>query len=98
MEVTISFANLIVNQVAELTGRPADQMRLLFILLLAYPLGYLLRYIRGKWVRHIYSIVIGVFLQVSMFREGVLHFWGQGLAVYLIITFMDRQKQPWIVF
>jgi len=37
---------------------------------MGYPLGYILcMFVRGTYVRHFYSIIMGFILQVFMFRE-----------------------------
>lgn len=33
-----------------------------------------------------------------MFREQAIHFWAQGLVVYLILTLVNRRGQAWVVF
>lgn len=88
----------IVHEFAKLLGRPDDQIRLLTILFLAYPIGFLFRFLRGGTLRHLYSIVVGVILHLFMFRDGVIHFWGLGIAVYVIMSVMDRKSQRWVVF
>mmetsp|Transcript_25430 Transcript_25430/g.28245 ORF Transcript_25430/g.28245 Transcript_25430/m.28245 type:complete len:261 (+) Transcript_25430:24-806(+) len=88
----------IVHSIGLMIGKPDDQSRMLIIFFLAYPLAYIFRFLRGKYLRHAYSIIVGVTLHLFMFREGALHFWGLGLIVYAILSVMDRKKQPWVVF
>ena len=88
----------IVHNIATSVGKPDDQCRLLLILLIAYPLGYIFRFIRGKWQRHAYSIIVGIIIHLFMFRGGVVHFWGLGVVVYTILSFIDKKKLPWVVF
>jgi len=71
---------------------------MLLIFFFAYPIGYGYRFIRGKWMRHAYSIILGVFLHLFMFKEEAIHFWALDVVVYLILTFIDRKRQAWVVF
>ena len=87
----------IVHQIAVTLGKPDDQARLLILIFAAYPLGFLFRFLHGKWIRHAYSIIAGVFIHYFMFREQALHFWLLGLIVFLIISFVDRKVQAPIV-
>jgi hypothetical protein len=85
-------------KIATSLGKPEDQMRMLIITFLAFPIGYMFRFLNGKWPRHGYSIVVGVILHVFMFRWESLHFWALDIVVYLILTlFKNRRKQAWVV-
>lgn len=86
-----------IHQIGQTLGKPDDQARLLILIFVAYPLGYIFRFLHGKWVRHAYSILAGVFIHYFMFREQAVHFWLLGLAIYLIISFVDRKIQAPIV-
>lgn len=88
----------VVSEVAKVLSKPEDQSRMLMIFFLAYPIALVFKYIPGKWPRHAYSILMGVFLHVFMFRWEVFHFYALGLTVWLIMTLMNRQTQPWVVF
>ena len=86
-----------VHEIASTLGKPDDQARLLILIFAAYPFGYLFRFLHGKWARHAYSIIAGVFIHFFMFREQAVHFWLLGFVVYLIISFVDRKIQAPIV-
>ena len=87
-----------VAELAKMLGKPNDQLRVLLVFFLAYPIALGFRLMHGKWARHAYSIIVGALLHVFVFRWGVLHFWALDLAVYLLLTFMNRKQQPWVVF
>jgi hypothetical protein len=88
----------IVSKVASSLGKPDDQIRLLLILFMAYPIALGYRVLHGKWTRHAYSILLGTFLQVFMFRWDTFHFWALDLVVYFILLFVDRRRVAWVVF
>ena len=86
-----------VSEFAKVIGRPDDQARMLIIFFAAYPIAYIYRFLHGRMIRHFYSIILGIFLHVFMFREGAIHYWALGLVVYLIMTFMNRRTQAPVV-
>jgi len=88
----------IVSLISESLNKPEDQMRMMLIIFLAFPIGYAYRFIGGKNKRHTYSILLGAFLHVFMFRWEVFHFWGLALAVYIIMATFSRKNQAWVVF
>lgn len=98
LNVILDPMDQIVHSIAQMLGKPDDQMRLLLLILAAYPFGYLFRLIHGKWLRHAYSIVAGVMIHYFMFREQAMHFWILGFIVYLLMTFLNRKIQAPIVF
>ena len=87
-----------VHSLAQILSKPDDQMRLLLLILAAYPFGYLFRLIHGKWMRHAYSIIAGMMIHYFMFRGQAIHFWALGIVVYLLMSFIDRKVQAPIVF
>ena len=98
IDVILGPIDNMIHSLAKMLGNPDDQTKLLILIFAAYPLGYLFRFISGKWTRHAYSILAGVMIHYIMFREQVIHFWLLGLIVYLIISFIDRKIQAPIVF
>lgn len=47
-----------------------DQMRLFLCMLLTIPLGWVMHFVPGTFLRHTYSIGMGLLLQIYMFGDG----------------------------
>ena len=51
---------IVANPIAEAAGQPVDQVRLILVFFLHYPLGWFFHYcVYGTTLRHLYNIIVG---------------------------------------
>lgn len=87
---------------SELVGISSDQFKLIFCLLVAYPLGSL--YVRIPYtspgVRHLFSIAISSFFLLSVLHlyTGVAHLLASAVFTYVVAYTVRGPTMPWIVF
>ena len=79
--------------IAEKLDRPEDQCRLIFVMMLAQIAGLGLNYVvpRVPLYRYIYSITLGVLLQMFMFREAVWHIYLMAYVCYALMAFLPKE-------
>jgi len=68
------------------TKVPSDQLRLVFALLINFPLAYVFLYIRSIQFRYIISLALGIIMQYFVYREEIVH----PLALTTITYFMTK--------
>ncbi|TEB29423.1 endoplasmic reticulum protein [Coprinellus micaceus] len=87
---------------ADLVGASTDQIKLIFCLLVAYPLGSL--YIRvpasSPNIRHLYSVAVAIFFffPVLQIYTAFFQLLASILATYYIAKHDKSSKMPWVVF
>ncbi|WVQ79951.1 hypothetical protein IAT38_002052 [Cryptococcus sp. DSM 104549] len=90
------------DQASAVVGAPPDQLKLIFSLLVSFPLGSL--FVRLPPSRpnlaHIFSIAISTFFLVPLLGmgDGMLHLLLSCLATYAISVSMRGPNMPWVVF
>ncbi|WWD03076.1 hypothetical protein V865_001122 [Kwoniella europaea PYCC6329] len=87
---------------SELLGAPPDQLKLIFSLLISYPLGSL--YVRlppsKPYIAHLFSIIVSTFVVVFLLemKTGMLHLLFSIAGTYIIAATVQGKNMPWIVF
>ncbi|WRT66454.1 uncharacterized protein IL334_003412 [Kwoniella shivajii] len=90
------------DKASELSGSPPDQLKLIFSLLISYPLGSL--YVRlppsKPYIAHLFSVIVSTFVVVFLLelRTGMLHLLFSIIGTYIISATVDGRKMPWIAF
>ncbi|KAJ7067923.1 endoplasmic reticulum protein [Mycena amicta] len=88
--------------VANLFGASADQVKLIFCLLVTYPLGSLFIRIPPTRpnVKHLFNIVISVIFFFPLLRLPVAFFQllASMLATFFLTKYVHGSKMPWVVF
>ncbi|ODO09822.1 hypothetical protein I350_02040 [Cryptococcus amylolentus CBS 6273] len=90
------------NKASAIVGAPPDQLKLIFSLLVSYPLGSL--YIRlpssRPYVAHLFSIVLSTVFLVPLLGlgGGMLHLLFSSLGTYAIVKYMKGTNMPWVAF
>lgn len=65
---------------------------MLLIFLVQYPLGWIFHYcVYSTFLRHLWNIVIGAFIQFYFFRDGVVHVAVLTLVAYAIMAIAPRK-------
>jgi len=68
-------------------------------MLAGYPLGWFMNlFVKGTYPRHLFSIILGVFLQLYMFRGQIIHPFIMTLTTYFLMTVLPRNQQHKVVF
>nr|KIR50417.1 lysophospholipid acyltransferase [Cryptococcus bacillisporus CA1280] len=87
---------------SKVVGAPTDQLKLIFSLLVAFPLGSIFVRLPSAHpnVAHLFSIAIStVFLAPLLgLGEGMLHMLFSSLGTYVIVNSMRGKSMPWVVF
>lgn len=86
------------HALAGVIGKPDDQIRLMVMLFISYPIAYMFRHINGEYVRHAYSIIVGNIMHYMMFREDIIHYWAVTLMIYAIIYLLPRRIAAYTAF
>lgn len=78
---------------------PFDQLKLVFCLLLAYPLAFIHSKLpRQPLFQHGYSLIIGVWFAWFNFGWQILHSFGTASATYVLLQFLDPAYSHKVVF
>ena len=73
-------------------GKPDDHIRIIVCMMLQVVIGFVLHlFIRGALSRYIFNIVVGVSLQIYMYRWEFLHIFAMGYLTYAIMMFAPRK-------
>jgi len=75
-------------------SQPTDQMRLVLIFFLQYPLGWVQFYMVPNGTRkHLWNIIVGFIIQYYLFRSGVLHVILMTGVTWALMNFLPRNVQ-----
>ena len=81
----------VVYPISEAIGQQAAFIRLFLIFFLQYPIGWVMHFcIHGTLARHIYTITIGVLIQLYMFGLDIVHVVLMSAVAYAMMKFMKR--------
>ncbi|EAR84788.1 membrane-bound O-acyltransferase family MBOAT protein (macronuclear) [Tetrahymena thermophila SB210] len=90
--------DLVFEQFSKVLNIPADQIRLVSALIMAIPFGIVFSFLRGSFIRHFLSIVLGLFLQYLVYKDQIVFVLLQTLAVYLMLKIFNRKSVAIVVF
>ncbi|KAG8691577.1 lysophospholipid acyltransferase [Ceratobasidium sp. 423] len=88
--------------ISSILGAPADQIKLIFCLLVAYPLSTI--YVRlpknNPQIKYVYNIAVSMFFLVPILRLywGTVHVLVSSGFTYIAAKSVKSQSMPWIVF
>ncbi|PNS15521.1 Lysophospholipid acyltransferase [Sphaceloma murrayae] len=87
---------------SRLTGASVDELKLIFLFLLSYPLAGVLKRIPDSqpYLKNSFNISVSVFFLVGLFnlRSGLLVILFSAAGTYAICTFVKGPYMPWIGF
>ncbi|OCF33053.1 lysophospholipid acyltransferase [Kwoniella heveanensis CBS 569] len=96
------FWDPVFERASALAGAPPDQLKLIFSLLMSYPLGSLfVRLPPSKpYIAHIFSIVVSTFVLWPLLGlgTGLLHLLLSITGTYVIASTQRGKNMPWIAF
>jgi lysophospholipid acyltransferase len=73
-------------------GLPADQIKMVFSLVIGFPFGFLFRSITSSKMRHTVAILAGLFLQYLIYRNEILHVFATSLITYFILSSFSKRR------
>lgn len=90
------------TELSDIVGAPTDQLKLIFSLLVAFPLGSIFVRLPSAHpnVAHLFSITISTIFLVLLLGlgGGMLHMLFSSLGTYAIVNGMKGKNMPWVVF
>ena len=87
-----------IHQLAASIDKPDDQVRLIICFFIGFGLGVPFRFLRGSFLRHLYSTIAGITLQCFMFRHEVIHSLLMTLGTYILLTILPRKFSALVAF
>lgn len=84
------------------TGASVDELKLIFSILISYPLAAVLKRLpdRSPWIKNVFNIAVSLFFLVGLFDlwTGLRTMFIDAAATYLISYYVDGSLMPWIGF
>ena len=85
--------NVAVLPLCEAFSRPPDQIRIFFIFIIQYPVGWFMHYaVHGTFVRHLFTTILGILIQLYLYGFAIGHVILMSLVSYLFMIFLPRDK------
>jgi lysophospholipid acyltransferase len=73
-------------------GLPPDQIKMIFSLLICFPMGMLFRLLKDGTTRHIAATVAGVFLTYLNYRNEIVHVFVTAAITYIILKSFSKDR------
>ncbi|VDC04071.1 unnamed protein product [Peniophora sp. CBMAI 1063] len=86
---------------ADALGAPVEQLKLIFCLLVSYPLGSVFIRVPGKTLKHVFNLIVAGTYLIPLLNlyGGTLELLADVLVTYFLARAMkNRKNMPWIVF
>ena len=83
---------------SKIIGVPASQIVLILTMLSIIPFCFLNYLIHGKYARLIYSLVIGLLFQFSIYKYNIKHTFISAIFTYIFIRYYGRKVTAYYVF
>ena len=91
------FRDHIGNSLSPIIGAPGDQLSLIVTMLSVIPFCFINYLIHGYYPRLIYSLVLGVFFQYSIYYNNSVHILITAIVTYAFIQYFGRKKSAFYV-
>ena len=75
------------ESLSKVIGAPANQISLIITMLSIIPFCFLNYFIHGKKVRLYYSLILGFFFQISIYKYNSIHIFISAIFTYLFIAY-----------
>ena len=86
------------ESISKVIGAPGNQIALIISMLGLIPFCFLNYFIHGKTIRLIYSLVLGIFFQISIYKMKFIHILIPAIFTYLFIKYFGRKYSAFYVF
>ena len=94
----LEFRDGLGESLSKYIGAPGNQLSLIITMLSVIPFCFINFLIHGKNPRLIYSLVLGLFFQFSIYKFNSIHILISGISTYLFINFYGRKLTAYYVF
>ncbi|KAK0251454.1 Lysophospholipid acyltransferase [Friedmanniomyces endolithicus] len=98
----IPYINVPFDYVANLVGAPTDELKMIFLFLISYPLAGVLKRLpdHKPWTKNVFIISISIFYLVGLFDlwSGLALIVFDAVGAYLIAKYVEGPYMPWIGF
>ena len=94
----LEFRDQISESLSKIIKAPANQISLIITMLCIIPFTFINYFIHGKRARLIYSLVLGIFFQYSIYKLNTIHIFISGIFTYIFIKFFGRRYSAFYVF
>jgi lysophospholipid acyltransferase len=85
------------ESLSKVIGAPANQLSLIITMIAIFPFCFLNYFIKGKYPRLIYSLVLGLLFQISIYKYNFIHIFISAVLTYLFIEFYGRKHSAFYV-
>ena len=92
--------NVAVLPLCEAFSRPPDRIRIFFIFIIQYPIGWFMHYaVHGTVMRHLFTMSLGILMQLYLYGFAIGHVVLMSTVAYAFMVFLPRDKQaPYVMF
>ena len=87
----IDFRDKISEKLSPIIGAPPNQLSLILTMFSIIPFCFLNYLVHGKYPRLIYSLVLGLLFQYSIYKFNCIHIFISGIFTYLFIKLLGRK-------
>ena len=92
------FRDSISERLSKVIKAPPNQISLIISMLCIIPFSFINYFIHGKKARLIYSFILGLFFQYSIYKINTLHIFVTAVFTYLFIKYYGRKYSAFCVF
>ena len=80
-----------------IVGAPSEQIKLILVMYAIIPLSLINYLITAPFLRLLYSLIFGLFLQFTLYGSGIIHTFISTIITYLFIKFYGRKKSAFYI-
>jgi hypothetical protein len=92
--VSDTFDRTFVNDLAVLVHTPPEQLRLIIVFVLMYPIGWFIHYaVHGRVARHVFCTIVGIMWQLIMYRSAIIEICIMGYGAYFLMILLPKRIQ-----
>ena len=93
----LAFRDNISEKLSSVIKAPANQISLIITMISIIPFALLNYFIHGKRLRLIYSFVLGLFFQYSIYKFNTIHIFISAIFTYIFIKYFGRRYSAFYV-
>ena len=89
----IKIRDILSIKISEAINTPKDQITLILTIIFVIPLSFINHFIKGRIPRLLYSLIMGFYLQISIYGYGTFH-----NVIWTLITYYFMKYFVFIFF
>lgn len=93
----IKIRDILSTKISEAINTPKDQITLILTIIFVIPLSFINHFIKGRIPRLLYSLIMGFYLQISIYGYGTFHNVIWTLITYYFMKYFGRKLSPFII-